>query len=192
MSANYSEDIELSITRVSSVIQQSIPTLQTKTKAIHFPYKVNQPQIKFQTHFRHEQDYELFQNFVRKHHLASIGSGNSVPSVSLWWPERGINNWTGYITEFTAGGERYNYRPQADFTVELVDSFVSRATTEASLGSSFSSLFGLQINFLRKDWWRYPKTPSTTSPPPASIGPGNDLRTLPQILLPLPQPGGSP
>ena len=185
MSSNYSEDIKLNVTRFGSQLSGSIPSLQTKTKVLHFPYKVNQPQIQFECIFRNETDYELFQDFVRKHHLAAIGSGNDISSVSLWWPERGINNWTGYIRGMLAGGEKNNPAPIASFSIELVDSFISRRTTLSSFGSPFQAIFGQQINYLRRDWWREPK--AVTPPPPPLIG---DSGSLPGATLP--QPAGAP
>lgn len=185
ISANYTDDIKLNVVMYQTIMSQNIPTVQTKSKAISFPHKVTQPKIRFLVVFRNEQDYEAFQNFVRKHHLAAIGSGNDVSSITMWWPEQRINNWTGYIREFQAGGERFNPVPRADFTVELVDSFISRRTTLSSLGSPFSSLFGLQIDELRRDWWRNPSRPSTQNPPPAIGTSGNT-----DPIIPLPQPGG--
>lgn len=188
ISSNYSEDISLNVISFSSPISQSIPSAQTKSMIHHYPYKVSQPQVRFQVIFRSEEDYEAFQNFVRKHHLAMISEGSSTPEITMWWPERGINNWTGFIREFQAGGQKSNPAPKAEFVVELVDSFISRKTTQSSFGSPFSRIFGNQIASLKSpSWFKLPSIPSSQSPPPS--GASTPSSTIPP-LTPLPQPGG--
>ena len=183
ISSIYSEDINLNVLNFTAPIAQNIPSVQTKTKMLHFPYKANQPQVRFQVSFRNENDYEAFQNFVRRHHLAAIGGTDDASRVTLWWPERGIRNWSGYIRDFLAGGEKFNFSPRAEFVVELCDSFISSRTTQYSFGSPFSNIFGQQISLLRSDWWKLPDRPSTQSPEPNPNIP-------PTTPLPTSTPGG--
>lgn len=180
ITSNYSEDIELYVTHFETVVTQSMPSIQTKTKQIHFPYKVNQPQIKFQVQFANEQDYESFQSFVRKHHLSAIGDGQGVKEITMKWPERGINSWTGFIRDFLAGGERFNPAPKAQFTVELVDSMISRKTLNASSAVPFYYVYGPQINALM-GWWRQATTPASQNPSPVN----------PEVPPITPLPGGT-
>lgn len=149
LSSNISEDIELNVLQFQSPLYQNISSVQTQSKQIHFPYKANQQQVSFLVQFSNERDYEAFQNFVRKHHLTMIGDTDKVKEVNFWWPEREFNNFTGFIKDLLAGGERFNPAPKASFTVELVDSFISRKTTISSFGSPYEMLYGRQIYSLR-------------------------------------------
>lgn len=149
LSSNFSEDVELNVLQFASPIFQSISSVQTKTKQIHFPYKANQQQVSFLVQFKDERDYEAFQNYVRKHHLTMVGDNDKNKEITFWWPEREFNNFTGYILQLLAGGERFNVAPRASFSVELVDSMISRKTTISSFGSPFEAIYGPQINALR-------------------------------------------
>lgn len=149
LSSDYSDDFHLNVLSFHSTVFNSFMSAQTKNYLVHFPVKTNQPGIKFSVQFANETDYETFQRFVEKHHWAALSNSYKNPEVKLWWPERGIENYTGYIDEFQMGGERFNVAPKAEFTVSLVDSMVTQKTDTSSLGTPFSSIFGPQINDLR-------------------------------------------
>lgn len=122
---------ELNVLTFSSPIHGTISTAQTKMMAHHYPIKCTQPEIQFSVVFPNEQTYESFQRFVRAHQQDAL---KTTRLVWLDWPERNINNWTGVIRQFKAGGMRFNPAPHATFVVDLVDSMVSARTDAASLG----------------------------------------------------------
>ena len=66
--------------------------------------------------------------------------------VNLNWPERNINNWSGLITKFQAGGMRANPAPRASFTVYLFDSFISQYSELASIAPTFTQYFSFASN----------------------------------------------
>lgn len=41
----------------------------------------------------------MFQDYVRKSQVSALFDQKQ-PWVTLWWPERNIDNWTGFIKEF--------------------------------------------------------------------------------------------
>ena len=142
----------LNVLSFSSPIFATMNGAQTKTQYQYFPIKANQPQMEFDVLFASEMDYENFQIFVRNsqvHVLTATGpaasnltlSGSQL--VALYWPQRNIENYTGVITAFEAGGKRRNYTPRAKFTVDLADSMVSHVTQIASLGAVFSIVKGI-------------------------------------------------
>lgn len=126
---------KMNVLKFSSPMSGAISSMQTKTIVQHFPIKANQPDIEFDVIFRNEKEYERFQKYVRATQQNALWA--AVPEITLWWPERGINNWSGFIKEFRAGGKRRNYAPQAHFTVDLVESLVSQKTLFHSVASSF-------------------------------------------------------
>lgn len=128
--ANNQQNWQLNVTSFSSPLYGQLTSVQTKKMAHHYPIKCAQPEIKFSVQFSSETDYENFQKFVRAHQQGVLASTNL---VWLNWPERNIDNWTGVIRQFKAGGMRRNFAPQASFTVDLVDSMLSHRTNLASL-----------------------------------------------------------
>lgn len=131
--------VTMNVVAFSSPIFQALSSSQTRMRAIHFPIKISQPDIKFTVVFRNEQEFQNFQGFVRAHQQNVLGVQQL---LTLNWPERNIHNWTGVIPHFQAGGERRNYMPRADFTVDLVDSFVSTRTDLASRAASWQAIYG--------------------------------------------------
>lgn len=120
----------------------NVSTVQTKTMQQHFPVRANQPNIQFSVIFTSEKEFKEFGEFIRELHVHDLDASiNSKVGVNLWWPEREIDNWTGIIKNFEAGAHKGNWAPRATFSVDLVDSWVSRKTSMASFGSSFSSIF---------------------------------------------------
>jgi hypothetical protein len=113
---------------------------QVQSMAIWFPIKVSQPDIQFDVVFPDETTYQKFQDFVRLHQQQA---SNSTSILTLNWPQRNINNWTGFIRQFEAGGRRWNVMPRASFTVDLVDSFVTSRTYQGSTSSNWMSIVNL-------------------------------------------------
>lgn len=140
-------NFQMNVTAFSSPIFGSIGGAQTKQNMQWYPIKANQPEIQFEVQFLSEMDYEKFWKFVRDSQVLSLtaggGTGNPINEmVRLNWPERNINNWSGIITEFEAGGRRANPAPQAQFTVFLFDSFVSQYTEMSTFPVNFYNSFG--------------------------------------------------
>lgn len=132
---------ELNCLQFSAPIVASIGSQQTRTMMRHFPVKVNQSSADFLVQFANEKDFEDFQKFIRNtHKQAQINDRN--PGVNLWWPERGIENWTGVIRNFRAGGMRANYSPRANFTVDLIDSSVALRSFISSLATDWMAIAG--------------------------------------------------
>lgn len=128
--ANTKANWRLNVVSFSSPVFGEISTAQTKTMAHYFPVRCNQPQIQFSVQFVSEVEYETFQRFVRDHQLDTI---KTTRLVWLNWAERNIDNWTGVIRSFRAGGMRRNFAPRASFVVDLVDSMVSNRTSISAI-----------------------------------------------------------
>lgn len=137
--ANNAANWKLNIIQFNSPIYNEVSSSQTKVMAMHFPIRCNQPEIQFNVQFRSENEYENFQRFVRAHQQDALQHANL---VTLNWPERNINNWTGVIKKFQAGGKRFNFAPQASFTVDLVDSLVSSRMELVSEGLLWQTIYG--------------------------------------------------
>lgn len=123
---------KLNVTSFNTTLFSQISSVQTRIMQQHFPVKAQQPAVEFQVVFGSEKDFESFWKFVRSHHQAALADFSKRPEVTLWWPEREIKNWTGFITEFRAGGARRNPAPHARLSVDLVDSMFSVRTDLAS------------------------------------------------------------
>lgn len=127
---------------IQSPIFGQMNSAQTKSKIQYFPIKAHQPEIQFNVIFTSQDLWEDWQVWVRTNMTKAQGangqSGNI--GVTLNWPERSINNWSGIILKQKAGGMRYNYAPRDSFTVELVNSLVSNSTTIASFGTAWQSI----------------------------------------------------
>lgn len=128
--ANNQANWRLNVVAFSSPISSMMQTVQTKKMAHHFPIRYVQSQIQFTVQFPSEQEFEQFQRFVRSHQQQAL-----LNTKLLWmnWPERDIDNFTGVIKSFRAGGMRYNFAPRASFVVDLVDSLAAHRTELASL-----------------------------------------------------------
>jgi hypothetical protein len=98
----------LNVVNFQSPLYESMQSAQTKTMAVHFPIKMSQPSLQLELQFSSELEYENFQRFVRNHQQQAIANGQL---ITLVWPQRGINNWTGVIKHFEAGGRRFNPQP---------------------------------------------------------------------------------
>lgn len=131
---------QMKVLAFSSPIYGEFASTQVRAAAVHFPIKFHQPDIVFDVVFRDEPEYEAFQNFVRMHQLTAQSKANL---VTLNWPVRNINNWTGFIQHFEAGGKRFNVAPQARFDVGLVDSFMSSRAQSGTIAQNWQSIYGV-------------------------------------------------
>mgnify|MGYP003420295537 FL=1 len=133
---------KLNVLSFSSPVFGTMSSVQTRYMEMHFPIKSIQPEIKLDVQFASEEEYENFQRFVRGHQQRALFNPNVGNVIWLNWPERGIDNWTGVIKAFRAGGERRVFAPRASFIVDLIDSMVSSRTDVASLASSWRAIYG--------------------------------------------------
>jgi hypothetical protein len=137
----------MNVISFSSPIIGSIGGAQTKKNMVWYPIKANQPEIQFEVQFLSEMDYERFSDFVQDSQVWAMTA--TTPMVYLDWPERNINQWSGLISEFEAGGKRANPTPQAQFTVFLFDSFVSRYTEMSTIPANFYNSLGFNLQGFR-------------------------------------------
>jgi hypothetical protein len=138
-------NFNLNVLSFSSPMSSSIGGAQTKRNKRWYPNKVGQPDLQLSVQFVSEKDYETFQEFVLASQKWVLEVSTGAPMVYLNWPERNINNWSGIIKEFQGGGQRANPAPRADFSVELVDSFVSAYTEQGSIGAIYRNSFGFVL-----------------------------------------------
>lgn len=137
---------KLNVTQFRSPMSSSIDTVQTRRALHHFPIRCGQPDIQFTVQFNSINAKHMFQNFVREHQVRALDvDQNNARDVNLFWPERNIVNWTGYISSFKVIERRFEYAPVVTFGVDLVDSLMSEKTTIASTGSDIMSIIGPQI-----------------------------------------------
>lgn len=137
-----SGQFSLNVTAFKSPIYQQIQSAQTKTMEVHFPIKMVQPSIEFQVIFASEEEWETFQRAVRNHQQQAVSKATL---VTMNWPERSINNWTGYIRRIEAGGQRFNFAPETTVSIDLVDSYVSQRQDYGSIAANWTAIFGLGI-----------------------------------------------
>ena len=138
---------KLNVTQFRSPMSATINSAQTRKMMHHFPIRAGQPDIQFTVQFRSIDDHHKFRDFVREHQINSQSADYTTKEgmVTLLWPERNIDNWTGYIVTMPGRDARFDYAPKITFGVALVDSLLSRRTTDFSRGNSFWSVAGPQI-----------------------------------------------
>lgn len=164
-------EFKMVVTQFSSPMSATINTVQTRRMAHHFPIRAGQPDIQFTAQFTSQDAKHEFQNFVRDHQMNALDdkytdSATSSGAVTLLWPERNIDSWTGYIVDVPVQEVRFDYAPKLTFGVMLVDSLMGQRTFGASLGSSADSIFGIQISPYVADaedmsnWFQLPTVPA--------------------------------
>lgn len=137
------ETFALNVLDMSMPIYEESQSAQVKSMQVHFPIRPAQPNVVFDVIFRNQVEFEDFQWFVRTHQRVATGAATGYQQlVTMLWPERNINNWTGTINSFVAGGMRWNYYPRARLEVDLVDSLVTRRTPYASIALAWQSIYG--------------------------------------------------
>ena len=133
-----------------SSLDGQIQPSQTKAALHHYPKKASHQNVSFQLVCRNKDELRTIQSFIRRHQQYALTSPQS-PEVVLWWPERGIDNWSGIIKKVEAGDKRFNPVPKLSFTVDLVDSMLSRKTWWSSVADSFDR-FGGSVIGPSEDW----------------------------------------
>ena len=160
---------KLNVTQFRSTMSASINTVQVRNMSHHYPVRAGQPDIQFTVQFRSIEDHHAFRDFVRDHQrnaqTADHTSASTSGAVNLFWPERGIVNWTGYITSLPGHDARFDYAPRLTFGVSLVDSMLSDRTFQSSSGNDFWTVAGVGIGSYIGLLWEQALTPPT---PPAS------------------------
>lgn len=136
--------VDLNVTSFNSPLRGDMRSSQTKRAKHHFPIKSSQQSLQLQAIFTGWEKYRAMQDFVRKHHVRSLSTVES-PEVTIYWPERGMDNWTGIIQDFKAGDERFNIAPRASIDILLVDSMLSQKTWTSSFGQGFDKFFETDI-----------------------------------------------
>lgn len=167
------QQFKLNVVQFRSPMNASITSAQTKTMVQHFPIRAGQPDINFTCQFASIDDKHVFQAFVRDHQINAQTDQNGM--VNLFWPERNIENWTGYIIDFRVAERRFEYAPRVTFGVALIDSLMSERTMITSFGAPFTSLAGPQIapyqgpRSTDPDSMLKPPTPPSSQRPPDPI-----------------------
>lgn len=138
----YAGNFTMNVLKFSAPMFGTMLSGQAKKAIVYFPIKAQHPELQLSVIFASVNEYMNFQAFVRASQLNAL-TNDIEPGVTLWWPQRNITNWTGVIRNFRGGGERFVYAPKAQFTVDLVDSFVSTRTTISSIAPIFDTVYGL-------------------------------------------------
>lgn len=149
VSGNGQNDFLHNVLSITSPIYGQMNSAQTKSQIQYFPIKAHQPDIQFNVIFTSEAMWETWQVWVRTNMVncqqANNATGNA--GVTLNWPQRSINGWSGIIQKQRAGGMRRNYAPRDSFTVQLVNSLVSNSTTFGSFGvTAWQGIYGAGAN----------------------------------------------
>lgn len=138
-------EFTLNVMQFRSPMSAAINSVQTHTMLQHFPIRCGQPDIQFTVQFAHKEEKTIFQAFVRDHQVLARDQGSEDRAVKLFWPERNITNWTGYISSFQVAERRFDNSPVVTFGVDLIESMMSVRTTVSSTGAGWTSYLGDQI-----------------------------------------------
>lgn len=177
LSCPYVGAIDVRVTGFRSPLSGDIRTSQTKLARHSFPIKATQQNLQLDVIFRNWEAYRAMQDFARKHQLRSLGTVEQ-PEITIYWPERNIDNWSGVLLDFRAGQDRYVPSPKASLNFLLVDSMLSDKTWTASFGEDFEKFFESDIG------------DPLLIPPPLPTRPGTG--TGPGQSTNVPLPGNTP
>ncbi|QGJ94909.1 hypothetical protein SEA_REDWATTLEHOG_49 [Gordonia phage RedWattleHog] len=172
MSCPYVGTLNLKVLNFNSPLTGSIATSQTKRARHHWPIKASQQSLSLLVQFRNWPEYDALQKFVRAHHVRSLLTVQ-YPEVTLYWPQRGMNNWSGLIRDLQAGDERFNLAPRATLELILIDSMLSSKTFTASMGESVAKWHQVDIGNPGEPEFKPPK-PSDWLPPRDGPGQGGN------------------
>lgn len=137
--------LELKVIKFSTPLRGDIASAQTKTMLQHFPIKSSQQALKMTVATNGWPELKALQDFTRGHQLGAMSGSSVRPEVVIWWPQRGMNNWSAFIEKMPAGDKRFNFAPRAEIEFFLVDSLLSEKTFSASIASDFRTLFDSDI-----------------------------------------------
>lgn len=129
---------------------ESIKSGQTQEGIHYFPHKAYMQELAMDVIFPSDEKYQQFQDFVRASHKWAVRTVQN-PEVVIYWPERGMDNWSGLIINFSAGVTRFEFAPRATIRIKLVDSLLSEKTWAASMGDDFSKFFETDIGYDPED-----------------------------------------
>ena len=166
---------KLNVTQFRSPMNADITTVQTRKMAQHFPVRAGQPDVQFTVQFRSIDEYHAFRDFVRDHQRNSQVADHTPTRtdnsgmINLFWPQRGITDWWGYITSLQVREARFIYAPKLTFGVMLVSSMLTERTYNASLGNTLlSGIIANQIpaySFPEDSLIQLPTTPISQQQP---------------------------
>lgn len=143
VSAFGQQDFFLNVLSFDSPIYGEMNNAQTKAQVQYFPIKAFQPELVCDVIFRSEAEWQAWQTWVRQNMINTQNSNaTGSPGVTLNWPQRNINNWTGVIGSTKAGGMRRNYAPRTRVEFQLIVSLVSNLGVFASFGTAWQAIFG--------------------------------------------------
>lgn len=148
----------------------TITPSQTKQALHHYPRRAAHQNISFQVVCRDATELATIQSFIRHHQRHALTSPAN-PEVVLWWPQRGIRDWSGIIKKVEAGGKRFSVAPKVSFTVDLVDSLLAEKTWWSSAADDFAKFFDNTID-PPGDWTPPSGLPSLPGLPPGPGDPG--------------------
>jgi hypothetical protein len=136
-------DFYLNVLSFDAPITGELNSAQTQTQIQYFPIKAFQMELICDVIFPSENLWQQWQAWVRQNMInAQNSNATGNPGVTLNWPQRNINNWTGIIPSAKAGGMRANYTPRTRVEFQLVVSLVSNLDIFSSIGSGWQGLFG--------------------------------------------------
>lgn len=173
------------VTSFTSPLTGTITSAQTKTKLQHFPIKSSQQNMVFEIVCTSWDELKKLQDFIRAHQKAAMTTSTR-PEINMWWPQRGIENWSGFVEKMQGGDRRFNFVPKVSCEFFLIDSLLSEKTFGSSLASDFSDMLQNDIGHsnLPGTGWADDITPpangGTTSPilptlPPSTGGTPNPI-----------------
>lgn len=172
--------IDVRVTKLSTPLAGTIVSAQAKTMLQHFPIKSSQQSLVLDFITNGWPEMNRIQNYIRQHQVRAMSGSATRPEIYLWWPQRGINNWSGFIPKMPAGDRRFNPTPQGRLEFLLIDSLLSEKTFTSSIASDFRSLFNSDIG--------RPSDPDDAifTPPGSTTGTGPGQSTN------VPLPGNTP
>lgn len=136
------QSFALNVVDFNSYMMEQENSAQCKMLQVHFPVRMAQPGVSFDIVFIGDADYQAFQVFVRRQQLLAVSNSQL---ITLFWPERNINNWTGVISKIEGGDMRWNYAPHTHIEFDLVDSLLSQRTTFSSISAYWTAIYGINM-----------------------------------------------
>lgn len=134
----------LKVASFSTGVTGSLTSAQTKEMLRHFPIKYSQPTLSLEVVCRDSGELEALQNLVRESHKKLQREG-AASLFKFWWPERGMQNWTGIPLGVVAGDKKFSIAPRITLQFLLVDSLLSQRTVDSSWATAFDAIFGTEI-----------------------------------------------
>lgn len=134
----------LKVVSFSTGVAGRLSSAQVRDMLVHFPIKYSQPTLTLEVVCRDSTELQGLQDLIRSSHKRLLQNG-AASLFKFWWPERGMQNWTGIPLGCTAGDRRFNIAPKLSLQFLLVDSLLSQRTMDSSWGTAFDAIFGTEI-----------------------------------------------